>query len=275
MGKSSGGPSSQTNTGPWGPSRKYLRRALPYWYQLLTGIGGKPFAPYNFPDQQVAGINPTEQAGLNLTTQMGEQEASAESGAPQQISDTLSGKYLDPATNPWLNKTFNEAAQQQTNAYETGIAPSEMTGAIQAGAFGGSADAEARAGNEFNYGQDLSNLATQIYGGNYQQERQNQLDTLGNLGKINLGLAQPGEQVMGAGGFEQSQAQNELQAQYENAYARAAFPYQLLSMYTGGIEGIGSQGGTSFTQESGPQGPSALQEGIGGALSLAPLLFLL
>jgi hypothetical protein len=277
-GKGGGSQTSQTTNMPPGFEIPYLKEALKYMKQFMTGQGGKPIAPYTFPNQNVAGFNPAEEAGFSGTTALSGAESGAFNPALPLISDTLSGKYLDPNTNPFLTATYNAAAQPLTENYQSAIAPGEMTGAIQAGAFGGSSDAEARALNQYQFGGQLQNLATNLYGQNYQQERQNQLGTLGELGKIGLGLNMPNEQLMNVGGTQQAQSQNELNTQYQNAYNQSAFPYQLLQMFTGGggVGSLGGGGGTSSTTNQLP-GVSGGQQAAGYAgiaASLLPLLFL-
>lgn len=80
----------------------------------------------------------------------------------QQLGDTLSGQYLDPASNPYLADTFNAAAQATQNRLA-----SEFAGA-------GRNVVASLPGREA----ELQNLAAQIYGGNYQAERGRQFDSM-------------------------------------------------------------------------------------------------
>jgi len=94
----------------------------------------------------------------------------------QNLRDTLTGRYLDPSTNPWLDKTYTAASQGLVNQYQLATAPSLMAEGITAagggpGSTGGSGFQEQQQFNQFGLGQNLSNLATDIYGGNYQAER--------------------------------------------------------------------------------------------------------
>ena len=268
-GKGASPSTSTTQNKPWGPERPYLKEGLDYLQQFLTGQGGAPIAPYTFPNQQVAPQTGDELAGVNQSSQVNNQLGQSFAPSMSLISDTLSGDYLNPNTNPYLTSTFNAASQPLTEAYQSSVAPGEMTGAIQSGAFGGSSDAEARALNQYQFGGQLQNLATNLYGQNYQQERQNQLSTLGNLGKIGEGLNLPSQNLLSTGGFEQGQNQNVLNTNYQNAYNQAAFPYQLLSMFTGGggVGSLGGGGGTSTTtgypSEEG-DGSSLMQDILGG-----------
>lgn len=70
----------------------------------------------------------------------------------------MGGKYLDPNSNPYLASTFNQAA----NAVQNRVAS-------QFGQAGRNLEASIPVQND-----QMNQLATQIYGGNYQAERQNQ-----------------------------------------------------------------------------------------------------
>lgn len=79
--------------------------------------------------------------------------------AIDEYNKTMSGAYLDPATNPWLTATYNMAADQVGAGVD-----SRFSGA---GRYGSGA-------HQGVLGQQLGNLATNIYGGNYQLERDKQ-----------------------------------------------------------------------------------------------------
>lgn len=87
---------------------------------------------------------------------------------------TMRGDYLSPASNPWLQATYNQGAQSLTDAYSTGTAAQTDAAAARAGALGGSGYNQQTAMNQYGLGQNLANLATDIYGGNYQSERARQ-----------------------------------------------------------------------------------------------------
>jgi hypothetical protein len=101
------------------------------------------------------------------------------------INAQLSGKYLNPETNPWLKGTYNEAAKDVTTNYQNAVAPSLMAeGEMAAG--GGPGALASGSGfnqqqwiNQYGLGQNLGNLATNIYGGAYEQGVQNQLSAAG------------------------------------------------------------------------------------------------
>lgn len=92
--------------------------------------------------------------------------------AQDEYLKTIQGGYLSPEANPWLKATYGQAAKDVTDAYTSAVQP--RTDAMFNGPgslAGNSAYAEMVARNQYGLGQNLQNLATNIYGGNYQQER--------------------------------------------------------------------------------------------------------
>lgn len=85
-------------------------------------------------------------------------------GGLQQLQNTISGQYLDPATNPYLNQTYDAAARQITPRVNSLF---EASGRYGSGAHQGV------------LGQSLADLGTSIYGGNYNAERARQLGAAG------------------------------------------------------------------------------------------------
>jgi len=202
---------------------------------------GGPNMTTHTPMQQPGGLAPL--SGPNATQLAG-------AGAQNQY-DTLTGKYLDPSSNPWLQKTFNQAATDVTNQYNLGTAPSLMAQSIGAGgggagALAGSSGFQQMQGlNQYNLGQNLNNLATDIYGGNYQQERQNQMGAAGMLGNTENAMYLPANEMMGVGALQQGQQQNIFDTMFGNASLKANWPMQQLGAL-GSILGqaVGNSGTT-------------------------------
>ncbi|MEJ1966497.1 MAG: hypothetical protein WDO56_35145 [Gammaproteobacteria bacterium] len=130
-----------------GTARGLFQEGGPQQYQGNTVT---PFAPQT--EQALQGITDRATNGSPLT-----------SAAQQQVTDTVSGKYLDPSSNPYLDSTFKKAADQSYNTLSTQFANS-----------GRNVDAAAPVQADL-----LSGLATKIYGGNYQAERDRQTQQLG------------------------------------------------------------------------------------------------
>lgn len=100
--------------------------------------------------------------------------------ANNQALATINGQYLNPNSNPYLRSTFDAAASRMADAYGSGTSAQNLAGFAQNGAFGGSAMLEQQQRNNRAFGDSLANLGNQIYGGNYQNERANQVNMTQN-----------------------------------------------------------------------------------------------
>ncbi|HYF34378.1 MAG TPA: hypothetical protein VD994_03730 [Prosthecobacter sp.] len=99
------------------------------------------------------------------------------------LQGTASGSYLN--SNPYLDAMYAKAARGVTDTYLNTTQP--RTDAIfnGPGTMGGNtAYQQMVARNQYGLGENLGNLATSIYGGNYAQERQNQLGAQQSIGNL-------------------------------------------------------------------------------------------
>lgn len=272
MGKGGGSSDSSTqktynNPAPWIlPDIKSILGQLMQQFDPNGQLAQNPF-----PNQQLAGLNPTELQGLSGTVNTAEGEQGNVLSALGLTGDTLSGKYLDPSTNPFLKGTSDAMNAQTVAQYQNAIAPGQMSGAALSGAFGGSADAANRALGQFNLGNTLGNMNEQLYGQNYQNERANQLNTLENLGGIENAAQEPNNAILGAGGVSQQQQQQQYNTDYQNATQQAQYPYQLFQYLTQELGGLDMGAGQSWGKASGGNagGTSGLQDALGlGGLGL-------
>jgi hypothetical protein len=150
-------------------------------YKLFTlGGGNKPAGTtttiQDIPDWQKALLMPALSQSYGLLQQQQGQSYPLLSPAQDTLGKTISGGFLN--SNPYLDATYNQAAKAVTDNYNSVVRPQNDALFYKAGAFGPSNSAydETVARNQFGLGQNLQNLATNIYGGNFAQERQNQLN---------------------------------------------------------------------------------------------------
>ncbi|SRR5579875_3136897 len=270
---SGGGPSNTTVTN----QVQLPLWAQPYALEFLSDVGNyvnQGLAQgYPFPPEQLYGFTPAQVAGMNL----GEQ--SALSGAAGLLNPTLAnvsatqaGKYLLPQSNPFLQQTFNAAAapvvQQFRNATEPGI-QAEFE---RAGSFGGSAQNQAESIAQQNLGNTLQNLATNIYGANYETERQNQIRQQGLVPGLLQASFAPASELMNIGGMQQQFGQQVLDTALQNLENQYNFPFQLLAQLGAALPT--AVGGAYTSQQTGPN-PNAIDpfsSGLAGALGLGGLL---
>ena len=252
----------------------------PYQGQIVAGLS---------PDQQ-AGINTVDQGTQEIANAQGIANPYINSAAQyinnstqplwsgvQQFSPSAISQYSSPYTQQVLNSTMaaenNQDQQQQ----------SQLTGnAVSQGAYGG--DRAAIGSAVLSGQQDIANNQTNagILNTGYQQalqefnqqqtsqlganEANSWLNSQAGYGMANLGneaqstalggasaLIGAGNQQLGIGGLEQTQAQAQLNVPYQQYLAAQAYPFQTSQYFANIAEGLGgASGGTSSTTSPGP-----------------------
>lgn len=247
--------------------------ALNEYQNILTranNVAGTPYQPYG--GQMVAGLDPTQQAGINnvnnasgiaqpyLNTAAG---YAGQGAAPvDSVSANDISRYESPYQNDVINATManiNEVNGQQQN---------QLRGnAASAGALGGDrlgvAQAELARQQSLTSNQTLAGLNNQNYAqalGEANSQQQNAQANAGRLGQAaftfgNLGTTaqnsalQGANAQLGAGSVAQNNQQQQLSALYQQYLQQQGFPYQQTS-WLAGLAGplAGGLGGTQTTQ---------------------------
>lgn len=156
-----------------------LRTDITQTLQPILGGGQQAGGPF------VAGIGGAEQDLLNILTTQGAGQRVAGGAAQDILSQTISGQFLDPSTNPFLQSTI-EAAQRPTLQAFQDIASPALRGAFTAAGqnitqgLGSSPFEQALNVERSRTQQNLADIATNIAGQNFQAERgRQQQATLG------------------------------------------------------------------------------------------------
>lgn len=177
-------------------------------------------APQAFPGEQVAPFSPQTQAAMNLTTQRALQGSPINDAASGLLTNTLNGGMLN--SNPYLDNTYNQAAQAVTGSLNGSFG--------QGGRYGSGL-------NQQTLGNSLGNLATGIYGQNYQDERARQMQGLLVAPQTaNQGYADAG-QLANVGAQQDAQTQAKINEAIGNFNINQQAPYTALSRYAGLLQG--------------------------------------
>ena len=187
MGGGGGGGNQTTRVEPPKYQLPYLERGLGY-AQNQYDAGGAGVAPFSPETQQgLSGITNMATAGNPVT------------GASQDLATkTLQGGFL--GSNPYLDDTFGRAALQTQNQLASQFAGS-----------GRNVDA-----SEGLRSQQLNDLATGIYGGAYDAERNRQNQVLGMSPQLaNAGYADY-DRLLGVGAQRENLNQQQLDAPGQN-----------------------------------------------------------
>lgn len=307
-----GGTDVQTSTQSQNTTQlpPWINNAAQQNYAYAQNVATQPLQQYQ--GQLVADMGPQTQQAINAAASggnAGQDQYNAAQAAyqgvigqqPQTITpNTLSGANLSSYMNPYTQSVINQTLpimQQNLGVQQAGNAAN----AVGQGAFGGSrlgvqqgvTQAQGALGmaqmaaqlNQANYGQavqgaqyDISNnLAAQQANQNAQQN-QALLNLQAGQGLTNLGTAAQQNQVRNftelttAGQLEQQQAQNQINANYQQYQQALGYPYQqlgvlqsALGMTPYGTSNTGSS--TSQTQTS----ANPLEVALGGLTSLGSL----
>ena len=262
-----GGGSDEQQTAkvePWEVMRPALRGLLSGaydWYQ--SGVGDQ-----QFPFSTVADFTPEQQYGMNLQAMRSMYGSPMGNQGSKLASSTIQGDFVNPASNPYLGAYFNQGANDLTNSYLNATVPQLQGTSQQAGMGNSTADALLHGQQMRQLGNSLQNLSTNIYGGAYNTERQNQNQMLNMIPQFAGMENQDISNLMNLGSAKQQQAQNVL-GEAKNVWdTRQAQPFTRLSNYSGLLQPMAGLGSTqTSTTSGGGMNPlqSALQGGLAGA----------
>lgn len=243
-----------TKTEPWAEQQPYLKAGFENIGNLLTTEGGAPgiggntlnlssLAPEFYKGSTVVAPDVATQLAQQMQVNRGLQGNQAVNAAQNNLAATSRGDFLN--SNPYLDQTFNQAAQQVKNMTSGQFS--------QAGRYGsGRHQAVAQEG--------YNQLANQIYGGNYQNERNRQMQAAGlapqygNQDFLNI------QGISDVGAQRESTARDYLQEAMDRYYYNQNRPLTAIQTYMDLIQG--NYGGTS-------QQPIYGGSGLGNALGMA------
>lgn len=176
-----------STTAPWGVQQPYIERG----FQTAAGLPELQA----FGGDRVADFDPTQSSALDTLAQRYSSGDNLITQAQNVVGRTVRGDYLSPDSNPYLSQTYNRALEQTL--------PSLTSSSVGAGRYGSGA-----AGMLSN---DLqSRLAGDIYGGNYQTERNRQMSAVGMAPSMS---AADQMALYGVGAQRQGQRQAEIGGQ--------------------------------------------------------------
>lgn len=200
-----------------------------------SGIFGQGMAPASDLLQSILGsYNPSQFGWMDMAG--GDFGPSSTFGGQAQMSSlmpTAMGEMLN--SNPYVDQMFQSAAQGVGDQFRTQTMPTLQSMFSKAGRYGpGSAMTnEVDMANQ-GFGRTLNNLASGIYGQNYANERQLQMQAAQQLGA--MGIADTQSMLRGLEGLQSS-------TQYDTQNQMAMLPYLLqnANQDISQLMGIGSQ----------------------------------
>jgi hypothetical protein len=235
--------------------------AVPYakgYLDQTAQIASQPYQAYG--GQRQAGLNQTQYAGLDAIQNRAMNGSPLMDAASQTLQNTAGGGYLN--SNPYLDQNVNAAMQNTVKNYQLATAPQRDRQMASSGSFGNSGVQQMQLEDQRQLSNNLGNMASQMYGQNYANERQLQQQSLSMAPSYANQDYLDAAQLMGAGNILQNNQQAGLNQDYQNWLDAKNYPSEQLAIMNGGF---GPQNGQTTTQQGG-QG-SALGKAGGGALA--------
>lgn len=298
MGKKGGGePKPQvTNSEPWKAYQPYLTDFFGQAQQAYRS-GGANYAPF----QKVADFNPLQQQAFGMVENRA-QGSGTENALRGYLNNSLGGAYsADPSVlqgaigglqgiagggpNPYLDATYNQASQRLGQSFNESVVPGLQATFGGAGRSNSGLQAQAFGQASRELGDQQNRLATNIYGGAYEQDAARRLQANQGLADIySTGQAEmsrnaslvPGLSALEWGNIQQlgnvgQQVQGQAQNILDDRAARYDFyqnrPYENLSRYQDWLALGAGQGSNSTTTGGGTGGGSKLTSALGGGLA--------
>lgn len=159
---SNGAPTGQTNA-PWKGAKPYVKEV----YGDLDALYGKPMEYY--PGDTLADTDPASIAAMQARYDRATGGSDLTRGSQEYVGNVLRGDYL--TSNPWLDRTYDNAAKSVTRSFNTTTMPTLDARFAGSGRTGGGAYKYALNRANQNLAGELSSLADTIYARNYETER--------------------------------------------------------------------------------------------------------
>lgn len=237
LGGDGGGSSPTTSvTTPSIPNE--LKPLANLYTNQATQYANTPFQ--NYGGQRYAGLDPTQQAGLGMVENRALGGNQTMRNAETGVNQFIQGGQ----TNPFLDKMVNKAQGSVADNFNTMVKPQTETAMRQSGSFGNSGLQETMQRQQKAAGQQMSDIATQMYGQAYGQDQGNRLQAIGMAPTFGNAAYQDAGQLINAGNIRQQSAQNPLDFQYSQFKDRQDYPLKQMQA-TSGV--LGSRMGSSTT----------------------------
>ena len=235
-----GGGGGSSTTMPTIPDE--LKPLANLYVKQATQIANTPYQAYT--GQRYADLNGTQ----NQALQMIQNRATNGSPVMDQANSTLTSMMQGGNTNPYLDQMVGKAQQSVANNYNLVTKPQMETSMVNSGSFGNSGLQQMQANQQKQVGQQMSDIATQMYGNAYNTDRSNQMQALGMAPQYGNQAYTDAGQLLNAGNTQQNNAQNNLDFGYQQFQDAQNYPYKQLQA-TGGV--VGQNMGSATTQTQG------------------------
>ncbi len=260
-----GGGSTIEKADPWLGQQPFLKHGFDQAGKIYNSGG-----PEYFGQSTVAPMSGHTQAGVSMMANRGLMGSDVNRSAQGLATNTMNGGFL--GSNPHLSAMSDAAGRQVTNQFQNSVMPGVNATFGGAGRTGSQAHLTAMNDAQSTLGTTLGDMNANLYGNNYESERDRMLQTQGMAPGLAATDYQDINAVAQAGQRVDSQSQALLDDQVARFDHYQNRPEQSLQNYIAAIQGnFGGQASTSSTSGSRQRNQAAVAQGLGGAASGAAI----
>ena len=221
---------------------KELKPLANLYTKQATQLANTPFQAYT--GQRFADLNGTQNQALGMIQQR------AQNGSPvmDQANQTLTGALEGGKTNPYLDQMVGKAQQSVADNWNYMTKPQTEAAMVNSGSFGNEGLMQMQGRQQEAAGQQMSDIATQMYGNAYNTDRANQMQALGMAPTYGNQAYTDASQLLNAGNTQQNSQQQGLDFQFQQSQDAANDPYKKLQAI-GGV--VGQSTGQKTTTSGG------------------------
>jgi hypothetical protein len=198
-----------STSAPWAPLQPFLQSGFQRAEDLYQ-TGG----PQYFPDSTVAQFGDTTNQALGMYKGIAGQGNPITAPAQNMLAGTLGGDYLDPNSNPYLQGMYDDAAGAVTRNYQEAVAPGIQAQFANSGRANSGLVNNALDQSRDTLSRNLGGMAANLYGQNYQNERNRQLQAASLAPQIGQMSYMDANQMLNVGELEDAKAQQNVTDQF-------------------------------------------------------------
>lgn len=219
-----------------------LKPLATQYTQTALNYANTPFQAYG--GQRYADLNGTQNNALQMIQNRAMNGSETMNNAESALNKFIQGGN----TNPYLDQMVNRAQQSVANNYNLITKPQTETAMVNSGSFGNSGLQQMQANEQKQAAQQMSDIATQMYGNSYGIDQANRMQAIGMAPTYGNAAYTDAGQLLQAGNTQQNQAQNNLDFAYQQFQNQQDYPIKQLGAMSGVI---GQNMGQTTTQSGG------------------------
>lgn len=207
------------------------------------GLSQTPWTPYG--GDRFADLNTTQNLGIGMIQNRALGGSQTMNNAENSLNQFIQGGQ----TNPYLDSMVAKAQGSVVDQFNNMVKPQTEAAMRNSGSFGNSGLQQQMQLQQQAAGQQMSDIATQMYGQAYGQDQANRMQAIGMAPTFGNAAYQDASQLLNAGQMQQDQNQQNLDFGYQQFQEAQNKPYKDLASMAG-VFGT-NLGGSSTTIQSG------------------------